>query len=114
VVPKPAGRRKPEHLRAARIPKNQLLDILFQCFRQYEYWPLKALRKRTDQPEAYLRETLDEIAVLNKSGRFTNLWSLKAHYREADDATTPAVQGPAPDEEDGSGDDEEMEDVVIQ
>jgi transcription initiation factor TFIIF subunit beta len=112
AVAKPT-RKKPEVLKAARIPKNQLLDLLFQCFKQYEYWAVKALRQRVQQPEAYLRETLDEIAVLNKSGSFANLWSLKPHYKQMQPQTA-TVAGIAPEDEDDEDEEmEEMEDVVI-
>lgn len=59
------------------MPENELLDKIYTCFRRYKYWPMKALRAELQQPEAYLRETLDKIAVLDKSGRFATHWHLK-------------------------------------
>lgn len=64
-------------MKTIRIPENELMDKIFQCFSKYQYWSLKSLRAQLKQPEAYLRQTLEKIAVLNKSGRFANNWSLK-------------------------------------
>lgn len=64
----------------ARIPKNELLDLLFSCYERYTYWTLKALREETRQPEAYLRETLSSIADQHKRGPYVGQWSLKAEY----------------------------------
>lgn len=69
---------------------------------------MKALRQRTQQPDAYLRQTLEEIAVLNKSGKFANNYSLSDAYRDRSaDAKLEAAQ-----EDDDDDDEEEMEDVV--
>ena len=59
---------------------------------------MKALRAETAQPEAYLRETLEKIAVLAKSGRFATQWSLKAenmtdNYKVDDIGSAPVAQG---------------------
>ncbi|EIN08219.1 hypothetical protein PUNSTDRAFT_143873 [Punctularia strigosozonata HHB-11173 SS5] len=68
--------------RMARMPRNQLLDMLFFLFRQQERWPIKILRERTQQPEVYLKEVLSEIAVLTRSGEFSGTWELKPNFRE--------------------------------
>ena len=47
---------------------------------------MKALRAELQQPEAYLREQLDRIAVLAKSGRFATNWSLKPEMMTANSA----------------------------
>jgi TFIIF, beta subunit HTH domain len=39
--------------KATRIPKNELLDLLFKCFQEYAYWSLKGLREYVKQPEVY-------------------------------------------------------------
>jgi transcription initiation factor TFIIF subunit beta len=66
---------------------------------------MKALKARTKQPEAYLKEVLQEIAMLVKSGTFASTWKRQGVYddREAQDKTM------APGGEDGDDDDEEME-----
>ncbi|KAG1750285.1 transcription initiation factor IIF, beta subunit-domain-containing protein [Suillus lakei] len=39
-------------------------------------WSIKPLRERTQQPEAYLKEVLLDIATLNRSGEFNGMWEL--------------------------------------
>jgi transcription initiation factor TFIIF subunit beta len=39
--------------KATRIPKNELLDLLFKCFQEYAYWSLKGLREYVKQPEVH-------------------------------------------------------------
>lgn len=65
-----------------RLPKNELLDLLFHCYERYTYWTLKALREETRQPEAYLRDVLVSIADQHKRGPYVGQWSLKAEYVE--------------------------------
>ncbi|TFA98087.1 Transcription initiation factor IIF subunit beta [Trichoderma ghanense] len=105
--------KKTEVLKAARIPKNQLLDLIFDCFRQYQYWSMKALRQRTQQPDSYLRQVLEEVAVLNKSGPFANHYCLSEAYRDkgGNDAKEAAAEAMDEDGDDDEG--EEMEDVLV-
>ncbi|KFA64431.1 hypothetical protein S40285_01045 [Stachybotrys chlorohalonatus IBT 40285] len=103
--------KKGEVLKAARIPKDQLLDLIFDCFRQYQYWSMKALRQRTQQPDSYLRSVLEEVAVLNKSGSFANHYCLNEAYREQ--AGNESKEAAAEAVDDGADDEgEEMEDVL--
>ena len=86
---------------------------------------MKALRAELQQPEAYLRETLEKVAVLAKSGRFATQWSLKpenqlSNYEGAGDAVAPTasngmdVDSSDPGEMDDEDEDEDIkfEDVV--
>lgn len=104
--------------RAARIPKNELLDMLFKLFKTQSHWPMKVLRERTKQPVDYLKETLEEIATLHKSGPHTNKWSLQPSYAQqfgAPEETSTATAGPSVIDADSDEDDEddlEMEEVV--
>ncbi len=78
--PKPA---KGQFERMARIPRNQLLDELFRLFHEErERWSIKALRERTQQPEAYLKEVLSDVAFLHRSGEFNGTWELMANFKE--------------------------------
>jgi len=101
--------KKGEHVKNARIPKDQLLDLIFTAFREFEYWPMTALRLRTQQPDAYLRQVLEEVAVLNKTGPFANKWSLSDAYKDQGAGAKPEAAEEVEDDED---DEEEMEDVV--
>ncbi|KAK9479956.1 transcription initiation factor IIF, beta subunit [Lipomyces japonicus] len=67
--------------KASRIPRNELLDLLFKLFEEYDYWALRSLKERTRQPEAYLKEVLDSIAILNKKGPYSLKYSLKSEYK---------------------------------
>ncbi|GAB0137001.1 hypothetical protein EsDP_00005284 [Epichloe bromicola] len=103
--------KKGEIFKAARIPKNQLLDLIFDCFRQYQYWSMKALRQKLQQPDSYLRQVLEEVAVLHKSGRFANHYGLNDAYK--DKAGNEAKEEAAEAADDGDDDEnEEMEDVL--
>ena len=96
--------------KAARIPKDQLLDLLFDCFRQFQFWPMRALRQKTQQPDSYLRQVLEEIAVLNKTGPFTNTYSLSDAYKDKGGEAKDAIADVEDDGDDDEG--EEMEDVL--
>src|SRR4051794_9266921 len=101
-------------MKTARMPQNELLDRIFDCFRKYNYWSMKALRAELQQPEAYLRETLEKVAILAKSGRFATQWSLKpenkiSNYEGAGDAVAPTAEGMGGDESD-MADEEDGED----
>ncbi|PMD56549.1 uncharacterized protein K444DRAFT_694164 [Hyaloscypha bicolor E] len=120
----PAAGQRPQLMKTARMPQNELLDRIFDCFKRYNYWSMKALRAELQQPEAYLRETLEKVAVLAKSGRFATQWSLKpenkiANYDQIGDAVAPTAEGDPGgdsdmgDEEDGEDEDDvKFEDVV--
>jgi len=68
--------------RMARMPYNQLLDLLFPLFKENPRWGIRPLRQRTQQPEAYLKETLQGIAFLHKSGEHNGLWELTNEYKD--------------------------------
>lgn len=99
--------------KAARIPQNELLDKLFALFKQYNYWSMKALREKTQQPEVYLRETLEKVAVLAKSGPFATHWSLKPEnrpesYIDSGEHEAMAPTAEADDTDFGDDDDEDV------
>ncbi|KHN95299.1 transcription initiation factor iif [Metarhizium album ARSEF 1941] len=103
--------KKGEVFKAARIPKNQLLDLIFDCFRQYQYWSMKALRQKLQQPDSYLRQVLEEVAVLHKSGRFANHYGLNDAYKDKGGSEAKEEAAEAADEGDDD-ENEEMEDVL--
>ncbi|KAF2750660.1 hypothetical protein M011DRAFT_464478 [Sporormia fimetaria CBS 119925] len=108
VAPKQTGR--PQTNKAARIPRQDLIDILHRCFDRYQYWTLGALRAETRQPEAYLKEVLTEVAKLVKSGPYASKWKRLGMY---DTRNLAEMQDEAPDGGDfRSDDDMEMEDVI--
>lgn len=102
--------------RAIRMPKKDLLDLLFRLFEEYEYWSMKGLKERTRQPETYLKESLELIANLIKKGPYTSKYNLKPEYKRLRDAERAARLGqaaaPEAEEEKEEYDDDEMEDII--
>lgn len=108
------------------MPQNELLDMLYECFKKHRYWSLKSLKHELNQPEAYLKSTLEMIAHLIRQGTFAMLWELKPGSMLGNyDEYTSMKDEVAPDREyDGAteykdfGDDDEednsvkMEDVL--
>ncbi|KAF4615823.1 hypothetical protein D9613_012434 [Agrocybe pediades] len=102
--------------RMARIPYNQLLDLLFPLFKENPRWGIRPLRQRTQQPEAYLKETLQGIAFLHKSGEYNGLWELTNEFKDkADQADLPPPaltnMDDVKSEEDDDDEDDDMEEV---
>ncbi|KAJ8453732.1 hypothetical protein ONZ51_g13432 [Trametes cubensis] len=99
--------------RNVRIPRPKLLDMLFSLFEEKLRWPLKMLRERTQQPEAYLKEVLSEIAYPHRVGEHRGAWELSASYRYRKQTGADVVENPTAlasaeaFEEDVDGDDDE-------
>lgn len=66
----------------ARMPRNQLLDMLFGLFRERDHWPIKQLREKLQQPEVYLKDVLNDIATLHRSGEHNGTWELKEAFKD--------------------------------
>ncbi|MCJ1312866.1 hypothetical protein MMC25_006542 [Agyrium rufum] len=104
---------KQQEQKALRMPRNELMDLLLKCFNDYAYWGFKELKQRVNQPEAYLKETLEPIAQIVRQGTFTNKWMLKQEIRQANnldgtnEAMAPEVEGEG--EIDDGSDDEDAE-----
>jgi hypothetical protein len=90
------------------MPLNELYDLLFTHFSQSTYWSLKALKEHINQPEVYLRQTLNEIGNLIKAGPYIGMWALKETYkgvggRQKADAGAPTTSSVAGKEGEESG-----------
>ncbi|KAK0500209.1 transcription initiation factor IIF, beta subunit [Armillaria luteobubalina] len=100
--------------RMARMPRNQLLDLIFQLFRDTPRWNIRDLRTKTQQPTAFLKETLLEVAHLHKSGEYTGHYELKDIYQEegikAENIPIPVGNNLKMEEEDDEDDDEDEDD----
>lgn len=59
------------------MPQNELLDLIYECFKRYNYWPLKSLKAELNQPEAYLKQTLEKVAHLVRQGTHAMTWQLR-------------------------------------
>ncbi|KAI0139757.1 putative transcription initiation factor IIF subunit beta [Pestalotiopsis sp. NC0098] len=114
VGPKAKTKAKREE-KAARMEQSALLDAIFACYTdtKFDYWSMKAFKNRLKQPEAWLRENLEQVAVLHKTGRFANYWELKPEYQKRKpNADTAAAEVADFDDDDDEDDNVEMEDVV--
>lgn len=107
--------------RAARMDRDVLMNLLFKLFNQYEYWTMKGLREKTNQPEAYLKECLESIAVMERKGPYALKWTLKDEYKKSIDVEKKVKSGAAEDDEDENNrdnddheDDDELEDVEME
>lgn len=102
--------------RMARMPRNQLLDEIFRHFRDTPRWGIRLLREKTQQPEAYLKEVLSEVAFLHRSGEHNGLWELKDNFKDenirAENIPRPDTVGVGTVTSDikMEGDDEDQED----
>ncbi|EXJ68222.1 uncharacterized protein A1O5_08837 [Cladophialophora psammophila CBS 110553] len=109
--------------RAARVDKHVLIDKLLDLFRQHRIWGLRDLKAKVNQPEAYLREALTEIAFMWKSGDFNGKWELKQEFKQQDTLlqnptgveVAPKVEDSDMDTKSGVEDDEDdvFEDVGV-
>jgi transcription initiation factor TFIIF subunit beta len=75
------GMRKDDEKRI-RLPKKQVLDLLFRLFEKTEYASMKSLVEQTDQSASYLKEVLPEIAELIKRGPYNSMWTLQPQYKD--------------------------------
>jgi transcription initiation factor TFIIF subunit beta len=94
------------------MPLNELLDLIHDCFKKYEYWPLKVLKNELKQPEAYLKQTLERVAHLVRQGPHAMTWQIKPEFKSSvvGDAHSydEARDKEAPDDNYGLNDDSEM------
>jgi transcription initiation factor TFIIF subunit beta len=112
---KPTSKAKSQQNKAARVSREDLIDMLHSAFDEFQYWPMKALKTRTKQPEQFLKDVLGEIAQLVRSGPFASTWQRQPMFNaqrnlsQQQQAAAAAPEGP-----DGGDSDveEEMEDVV--
>jgi len=121
---KPMSKAKKNENKHTRWPENQLMDALTNCFMKFTYWPMKSLRREIPQPEAFIREMLERIAVMHRNGRFANMWALRPDYRNTmaasrnvalpsgDTAAPVNAPGGADADDDDDDDDIKMEDVL--
>lgn len=69
--------------RRERLPKPEMMDLLFRAFERESHLSLRSLADYSNQPMIYLREVLGEIADFNKRGPFKGLFQLKPQFRRA-------------------------------
>jgi transcription initiation factor TFIIF subunit beta len=106
---KPTSKAKSQQNKAARVSREELVDMLHAAFDEFQYWPMKALKLRTKQPEQFLKEVLAEIAQLVRSGPFASTWRRQEIYNAARNLSQQQQGAAEAAESEGE---EEMEDVV--
>lgn len=96
--------------RAARVEKSVLIDKLLDLFKLHRIWGLRDLKAKVNQPESYLRSTLDEIAYMHRSGDFNGKWELRDEYKQKDAGLMNPAGMVAPKVEDSDMEKSGMED----
>lgn len=72
---------KKDEPRRERMERPLLENALFSLYEKRGVWRLKDLIAETRQPADYVKEVLNEIAVLNRRGPNAGQWSLKDIYK---------------------------------
>ena len=84
-----------------------------RCFERFDFWPLRSLKVELNQPEAYLKEVLERVATLTRSGIYVGTYKDTAKYNFSN---VKAEQAPEVMSDFGGTDDEDdnvkMEDVL--
>lgn len=64
------------------MPQNELLDRIFGMFAEkITHIPLSRFKEDLNQPEAWLKETLDKVAILVKGGNFNLTYTLRGDVK---------------------------------
>ena len=63
------------------MPREALIDVLFAAFERYQFWNLRGITDYSNQPMAWLREVLNDIAIYHKRGPHKNMYELKPEYK---------------------------------
>jgi transcription initiation factor TFIIF subunit beta len=105
--------------RFARLERHELTDRLFALFNDKPYWSISALKATLQQPDAWLREVLKDVASLIKEGQYANMWELKENWKDmAGGDAKPDIGGDGGEDDDDSAEeieseDEDMEEVLV-
>ncbi len=67
--------------KAERMDEDVLRQLLFSKFAEKERWTFKELQDQLKQPQAYLKEKLNEFCDFNRSGPNRNKYELKPQYK---------------------------------
>ncbi|EFA84517.1 TFIIF subunit [Heterostelium album PN500] len=79
VYTKPKG--KSQEDKRERMQEEDLIDLIFKAFGEKQYWLLKDLVAYTDQPQVWLKQTLEKICTLHKRGSHRNSYEIKPEYK---------------------------------
>ncbi|GMH33091.1 hypothetical protein BSKO_00925 [Bryopsis sp. KO-2023] len=76
-----AEREQSVKLKRSRMERDDLEKELFSLFEQEKYWRFAELQGKLNQPGPWLKEVVNEIAVLNRNGPNLGKYELKAEYQ---------------------------------
>ena len=106
------------------MDKKALMKLLFELFDKYDYWTMKGLKEKTNQPEVYLKECLENIAVMERRGPYALKYRLRDEYKKSREVEKKVQQGLSIEEveeeekrkaqEEDDAADEEDEDVEME
>ncbi|GAA97559.1 uncharacterized protein L969DRAFT_100540 [Mixia osmundae IAM 14324] len=74
----------------ARAPRAEVTDQIMALFSTHEYWSLRNIKERIAQPDAWLKEIMTDVAIMNASGPYAGLYSLAPAFKSL--AAAKAVQ----------------------
>jgi transcription initiation factor TFIIF subunit beta len=63
-----------------RMPRNDLLDLIFQIFEDKPLFSFKELQDKTQQPAQWLKELLNEVCNIEKGGPNNGMYQLKPEF----------------------------------
>lgn len=90
--------------RRERISRDELINLLFNMFEQQPHWKFKDLLARTQQPQAYLKEVLFEICILNKRGPYLGNYELKPEFKRQEEIINKMDETEIKDDDDDLND----------
>ncbi|KAJ3158116.1 hypothetical protein HDU86_003068 [Geranomyces michiganensis] len=94
------NKKTPQQDKKERLDKQDLINLIFTAFEKYAHWNFKGLADRTQQPLAWLKEVLNEVAVLNRRGPYVGLYELKPEFKGSTGGAVTAEN--APDTQEGA------------
>eukprot|EP01130_Rhizamoeba_saxonica_P009189 TRINITY_DN373_c1_g1_i1.p1 TRINITY_DN373_c1_g1~~TRINITY_DN373_c1_g1_i1.p1 ORF type:complete len:258 (+),score=66.21 TRINITY_DN373_c1_g1_i1:24-797(+) len=68
----------------ARLSKEEIMERIFEMFSEHANWTLKQINHSLgSQPHALVRECLNEICILHKTGKNKSTYELKPEYKSS-------------------------------
>ncbi|KND05055.1 transcription factor IIF subunit TFG2 [Spizellomyces punctatus DAOM BR117] len=83
------ARKKPQQDKKERVERTELVNMIFEAFQKYPHWTFKGLVERTQQPQAWLKEVLNDLALLHKRGPYVGTYELKPEFKGRGGSTGP-------------------------
>lgn len=66
-----------------RLPRGDLLNAIFALYQVNQYYTLKELTEKTQQPQIWLKEVLNEVCDFHRKGPNVQKYELKPEYKES-------------------------------